>query len=189
MPETTSAPAGATTGADTARRRPPRPITLRVLGVWLAVLAVLAGVGTASATAGETSGHQVRAVSLAGTWDLTVTVHTPDGDSVAHSRFVFRADHQLTVEGPVGENGEPQFAGGGFWSDRKNGTFAFYVTHPPGPPGSPYPGKVEAVHMGRISGQRFVSEAYAFVTPDATVGPQGPIDVDATAVRVSSAAG
>ncbi|MEU0130739.1 MULTISPECIES: hypothetical protein [unclassified Streptomyces] len=182
MSETTTAP-----GADGARRRAPRPAALRLIGIWLAVLSVLAGAGTATATAGEGSARHGRHVTLAGTWDLSVTVHSPDGDSVTDSRFVFLPDHQLTVVGPVDGDGEPQFAGGGFWSDRSDGTFTFYVTHPPGPPGAPYPGKVEAVHLGRISGKHFTSSAHAFVTVEENGHPQGPIGVDATATRVRTA--
>ncbi|WP_411080838.1 hypothetical protein [Streptomyces sp. cmx-18-6] len=193
MSETTSPPPRPTAGADGGRRRARRPAVLRLIGVWLAVLAVLTGVGTATATAGETSARHgkpaqhVKHVTLAGAWDLSVTVHSPDGTTVTDSRFVFLPNHQLTVVGPVGDDGQPQFAGSGFWSERRDGTFTFYVTHPPGPPDAQYPGDVEAIHLGRISGKRFTSTAHAFVTVEENGSPQGPIAVEAVATRARPA--
>ncbi|MET7370569.1 hypothetical protein ABZS61_32855 [Streptomyces sp. NPDC005566] len=183
MPETTSAPAGATLPAPSRR---PRPVTLQVLGVWLAVLAVLAGFGTASAAAGETARHPRAPLSLAGVWDLTVNVHAPDGVSTTTPRFVFRADHQLSAEGPPDENGEPLYEATGFWTEKKDGTIAFYITHG-GAEGGAVLGNVQAVHMGRISGRTFSTSAYAFVTVSEAGPPQGPINVDSTATRVSAA--
>ncbi|MFE3519037.1 hypothetical protein [Streptomyces sp. NPDC059166] len=163
----------------------PRPAVLRVIGVWLAVLAVLAGVGTASASAGESARHRSVPTSLEGVWDLTVTVHTPDGSSTTTPRFVFHADHQLSAEGPPDENGLPQYEAKGFWNEKKNGSFAFYVTHPGREDGA-YLGSVQAVHMGKIRGTHFSSAAYAFVTTSENGAPQGPIDVDTKATWVSA---
>ncbi|MEV6264589.1 hypothetical protein AB0M42_28100 [Streptomyces sp. NPDC051784] len=182
MPETTSAPAGATLPAPSRRAL---PVPLRVLGVWLAVLTLLAGFGTASATAGESGRHPRAAkVSLAGVWDLTVNVHAPDGVSTTTPRFVFRADHQLTAEGPPDENGQPLYSARGFWTEKANGTIAFYINHG-GAEGGAIPGDVQAVHMGRISGRTFHTTAYAFVTVAPDQPLVGPVDVDSTATRVS----
>ncbi|MEU8710087.1 hypothetical protein [Streptomyces sp. NPDC048565] len=169
--------------APTVSRRS-RPATLRILGIWLAVLAVLAGVGTASASAGETSRHRSAPTSLEGVWDLTVTVHAPDGPATTTPRFTFRADHQLSAEGPPEEDGAPQYEAQGFWNEKEDGTFAFYVTHPGRDDGAIL-GSVQAVHMGKITGTHFSSVAYAFVTTSEDGAPEGPIDVDTTATWVS----
>ncbi|MFE4455556.1 hypothetical protein [Streptomyces sp. NPDC056796] len=183
MPETTSAPAGATSTAPAPSRRP-RPVPMRVLGVWLAVLALLAGFGTASAAAGEKAHHPRARVSLAGVWDLTVNVHAPDGISTTTPRFVFLANHQLTAEGPPDGNGQPLYAATGFWTEKADGTIAFYINHG-GAEGGAIPGDVQAVHMGRITGRTFSTTAYAFVMVAANQPLQGPVDVDSTATRVS----
>ncbi|MEU3557274.1 hypothetical protein [Streptomyces fragilis] len=175
MPETY--PAAAPT-------RRPRPATLRLLGVLFAVLTVLTGVGTASAAPAPV--HQlVRNKPLAGVWDLTVTVHLPDGTtSVTTPRFTFAPDHKLSAQGPPDDAGSPLYAATGYWQDRGDGTVAFYITHG-GADGGAIPGTVQAVHLGKISGARFSTQAHAFVFVEAGVPPQGPIEVDSTATWVS----
>ncbi|RVU16068.1 hypothetical protein EOT10_37430 [Streptomyces antnestii] len=184
MPEIPSAPEG-TTLTSPAPSRLSRPVALRVIGVWLAVLALLAGFGVASASAGETARPGTN-VSLAGVWDLTVTIHTPDGGtSVVNARFTFTPDHQLSAPGPLDENGQPMYTERGFWNARSDGTISFYIAHPGVPVGGAVPGDVQAVHLGRISGKSFSTVAYAFVTDKPGGVPQGPISVDTTADWVS----
>lgn len=187
MSETTSAPERPTHSAPAGSRRP-RPVALRILGVWLAVLAVLAGTGAAAAATGSgTSHHKLHQVSLAGVWNLTVNVHTPDGGvSTVHTQFVFHPDHQISADGPLDENGKPLFVETGFWNEHKDGSIAFYVTHG-GAPGGAIPGVVQAVHMGKITGRTFDTTAYAFVTAHEGEAPQGPISVDASGTWVSAA--
>ncbi|MEV7982597.1 hypothetical protein [Streptomyces sp. NPDC086519] len=186
MSETTSAPERPAHSAPAVSRRP-RPVALRILGLWLAVLTVLVGTGgAAAATAGETSHHRAHRVSLAGVWDLTVNVHTPDGAvSTTTPRFTFHADHQLTAEGPIDDSGNPLYAASGFWNEREDGSFVFYVTHG-GAEGGVIPGVVQAVHMGRITGKTFTTVAYAFVTAHPGEAPEGPISVDSSGTWVSA---
>ncbi|MFF2509113.1 hypothetical protein ACFVTY_37995 [Streptomyces sp. NPDC058067] len=186
MLETTSAP-NATTNAAPEPSRRPRPATLRLIGVWLAVLAVLAGFGTASAFAGEAD-RPVASSSLAGVWDLTVTVHTPDGGtSVTTPRFTFAPDHKLSAQGPPDSSGNPLYVAKGYWNENSDDTIAFYITHSGASEGGAIPGTVEAVHIGKISGKRFSTAAYAFVTDKPGDAPIGPINVDSTGTWVSAA--
>ncbi|BAU84026.1 hypothetical protein SLA_3112 [Streptomyces laurentii] len=192
-PATPATPATAATPALLATPRTPRtprPIALRVLGVWLTVLAVLAGTSAAAAATAGKRPHPrhggTAPVSLVGVWDLMVTVHTPDGGvSTNPTRFTFRADHQLTGDGPLDANGQPLFTETGFWNAKPDGTFALYITHG-SVEGGAIPGVVQAVHMGKISGKTLTTVAYAFVTTDPGQAPLGPIDVDSTGTWVSA---
>lgn len=169
--------------APPSSRRRTRHLTLRLVGVWLAMLAAVVGFGTANATAGDA---KPRRPSLEGIWDLTVTVRTPDGGTSSTTpRFVFRPDHKLTAEGPPDGNGNPQYRATGFWNERNDGTFSFYVTHPGREDGA-YLGTVQAVHLGRVTGGTFTTAAHAFVTTTAAGDTQGPITVSSSATRVSA---
>ncbi|MET8208034.1 hypothetical protein ABZT51_18605 [Streptomyces sp. NPDC005373] len=188
MPETTSAPEGTTLTAPEPSRSK-HPFTLWTIGVWLAVLAVLAGFGVASAAAAEGDAARPGAnVSLVGVWDLTVTVHTPDGGtSVTTPRFTFNPDHKLSAQGPPDSTGAPLYVAKGYWNQKADGTISFYITHQGASEGGAIPGTVEAVHLGRITGKTFNTVAYAFVTETPGAAPIGPIDVGSTATWVSSA--
>ncbi|MEU7059812.1 hypothetical protein [Streptomyces sp. NPDC046197] len=185
MPETEAAPAqrvGRTRGT----------LTLRLLAVWLLLIAAVGGAGATGAMAEPApAGAHARhhsCPSLEGVWDLTVTIVTPDGGTTSTTpRFIFHADHKLSAEGPPDTNGRPQYEAHGFWNENGNGTFAFYVTHPGRSDGA-YLGVVQAVHMGRIVGKTFSTHAYAFVTTSPGGEPQGPITVSSTATRVSDTA-
>ncbi|WP_156724658.1 hypothetical protein [Streptomyces apocyni] len=170
-----------------AVRRRPRTLTLRLLGVWLFLIATVLGTGTAASSTAQNTAPSHS--SLGGTWDLTVTVTTSDGDTSSTTpRFVFHPDHQLTATGPLGEDGEPEYRGTGFWKEMGNGTFSFYVTHPGREDGA-YLGTVQAIHMGRITGSgfaTFATTAHAFVTLEEGGVPQGPISVRSVARRVST---
>lgn len=184
MPETTSAPEGTTFPVAAPPRRP-RPAALRLLGVLLAVLAVLAGVGTASASPAHVH-HEVGNKPLAGVWDLTVTVHLPDGGtSVTTPRFTFTPDHKLTAVGPPDDSGSPLYAATGYWNQRSDGTVAFYITHGGASEGGAIPGTVQAEHIGKITGTHFRTAAYAFVFTQPGAAPEGPIAVDSKATWVS----
>jgi hypothetical protein len=160
-----------------------------MLGVWLLLIAAIGTAGVTSATAApQHAGHHSAHPSLEGVWDLTVTIVTPDGGSTSTTpRFVFHADHQLSAEGPPDTDGLPQYEAHGFWNEKSDGTFAFYVTHPGRADGA-YLGSVQAVHMGRIVGKHFSTKAYAFTITTPGGAPEGPINVSSTAVRVSSSA-
>ncbi|MFE7409670.1 hypothetical protein [Streptomyces laurentii] len=189
MSETTKAPEhAALTPAPSAAPSRPRPIALRVLGVWLTVLAVLAGTSAAAAANSDRRPHhEPRPVALAGVWDVTVNVHTPDGQvSTTTPRFVFRADHQLTATGPLDDAGVPIYAATGFWNQNSDGSFVFYVTHGGVAEGGAVPGVVQAVHIGKITGKTFTTAAYAFVTAEPGQPLQGPISVDSSATWISA---
>ncbi|WP_156724659.1 hypothetical protein [Streptomyces apocyni] len=175
----------------TARRRPRRSLTLRVLGVWLLLVATVLGTGTAASSTmpSDTSSTADRAAtatarpSLAGTWDLTVVIHTPDGGiDVATPRFIFHPDHTLSAAASD-EPGNPVDETTGFWKEKRNGTFSFYVMHPGGDDG-PYAETVQAVHLGRVTRSGFATSAHAFVTPENGGAPLGPITVRSVAERV-----
>jgi hypothetical protein len=184
MPETTSAPEGTTSSVPAPSRR---PAALRLLGALLAVLAVLAGVGTASASPAARAHHHVVNKPLTGVWDLTVTVHLPDGTtSVTDPRFTFTADHKLTAEGPPDDSGSPLYAATGYWNEKSDGTIALYITHGGASEGGAIPGTVQAEHVGRINGKHFSTDAFAFVFTAPGAAPEGPIHVDSTATWVSA---
>ncbi|MFF7335526.1 hypothetical protein ACIQU5_32945 [Streptomyces sp. NPDC090306] len=186
MPENTSAPEGTTSSVPAPSRR---PAALRLLGVLLAVLAVLTGVGTASASPAvhaHAVHHQVKNKPLTGVWDLIVTVHLPDGtSSVTDPRFTFTPDHKLTAEGPPDASGDPLYAATGYWNESADGSIALYITHGGASEGGAIPGTVQAEHIGKIKGKHFSTDAYAFVFTAPGAAPEGPIHVDSTATWVS----
>jgi hypothetical protein len=157
----------------------------RALLASLTVSAALAGTLTLSAAP---SGAASKQASLAGTWDLTVSVTTPDGGAaVTTPRFEFTADHRLSAEGPKDSDGVPAYVAHGFWNEEPDGDIAFYIHHAGREDGA-YLGAVQAEHMGHLNrkGSHFSTHAYAFTTQeDGTT--QGPISVSTTATRVSNA--
>ena len=177
-----------TTTAAPTRDRRIRRFRPRTLAVSLVLSAAIAGTLTLSAAP---SGAVARNnATLAGTWDLTVSVTTPDGGAaVTTPRFVFTPDHRLSAEGPKDGDGVPAYTAHGFWNEEPDGDIAFYINHAGRADGA-YLGAVQAEHMGHLTrhGTRFSSHAYAFTTQeDGTT--QGPIAVSSTAVRVSDATG
>ncbi|MEU2712235.1 hypothetical protein [Streptomyces sp. NPDC007205] len=164
-------------------RRTPR--SRRTLLASLTVSAAIAGALTLSAAP---SGAAPGTDSLVGTWDLTVSVTTPDGGAaVTTPRFVFAPDHRLSAEGPKDSDGVPAYVAHGFWNEDDRGDIAMYINHNGRPDGA-YLGAVQAEHIGHLSrhGTRFSTHAYAFTTQqDGTT--QGPISVSAQAVKVSDA--
>ncbi|MER6025008.1 hypothetical protein [Streptomyces sp. NPDC001851] len=159
--------------------------TRRTLLASLTVSAAIAGALTLSAAP---SGAAPATDSLVGTWDLTVSVTTPDGGTaVTTPRFVFAPDHRLSAEGPKDSDGVPAYVAHGFWNEDDRGDIAMYISHNGRPDGA-YLGAVQAEHIGHLSrhGTRFSTHAYAFTTQqDGTT--QGPIPVSAQAVKVSDA--
>ncbi|WP_377270028.1 hypothetical protein [Peterkaempfera sp. SMS 1(5)a] len=164
----------------------------RAASLFLVATAAISTAGTAQADIAQTGTTQTGTDSHSGTndptgtWDVTVTVDTPQGPSVADDVFVFAADHQLHMDGPPGPDGVPQFGGDGFWESRPDGSLSFYITHP-FLDGGPYPGAVQAVHIGTVHGNHLSTSAVAFVSAGSPVSLQGPIEVSSTGTRVSTA--
>lgn len=175
--------------APTTSTRPrPRHVGLRVLGLWIAMVAAFIGVSAVPSNAVDHHPAAVRQAPkpLIGTWDLTVTVYAPDGAATTTPTFIFHEDHKLTADGPLDETGKPHYQATGYWNEGKNGTFTMYVTHPGAADGA-IVGTVRAIHLGRIQGTHFTTHAFAFVYDDAGVNIAGPITVTTSATWVSSA--
>ncbi|MFJ9694837.1 hypothetical protein [Kitasatospora sp. NPDC101183] len=163
-----------------------RPRRTRRLGYGAAVLAAALPLALLSlgAAPSEAEAHARR--SLAGTWNVTVTVQAPSGPSVAVDVFVFRPDHELVMDGPAGPDGKPYFTGTGFWESEQDGSIAFYITHPTSDLG-PIPGSIQAIHQGRITGTSLRTHAEAFVANPGSSALTGPVTVTAVGTKVSDA--
>ncbi|MEC4015468.1 hypothetical protein [Streptomyces sp. H27-D2] len=167
------------TSTSTLLRPGARRATLRVLSLWIALIATLVGVGSATA---EPSAAPTRQVGLTGTWDVSVTVGTGPDASTGIAHFVFRPDHKLTAEVDATPGGAPGYRATGYWNAKNDKRIAFYVTHP-GSADSSHPGVVQAVHMGKVSGRTFTTTAVAFAVNTQDGSTQGPITVSTEATR------
>ncbi|MFE2428224.1 hypothetical protein ACFXJ5_15975 [Streptomyces sp. NPDC059373] len=164
----------------------PRHVGLRILGLWIAMVAAFVGVSAVPSHAAVEHHPAVVQKALAGTWDLTVTIQAPSGATTTTARFVFHPDHKLTGDGGgLGDDGKPLFQATGFWNEGKNGAFSMYVTHPGAADGAII-GTVRAIHLGQIRGTHFSTRAYAQVYDGADVNIAGPIAVSSVATWVSS---
>ncbi|WP_354643056.1 hypothetical protein [Kitasatospora camelliae] len=165
---------------DTATSARPRTAQWRILGLLLALAFAVTGFVATPASADKAPR------TLQGTWRLTVTVYAPTGPAVTDPVFVFHADHTLNATGPIDETGQPAYRATGFWTNAKDGDIAFYITHPGRADGAIL-GTVQAIHLGKLKGDKFSTKANAFVHQEEGAPLLGPITVTSEGAKLSDA--
>jgi hypothetical protein len=117
---------------------------------------------------------------LAGRWTVTSVI---EGKPSPWSSFIeFHADHTLRVSGPSGPDGEPSFTGAGHWTDRPDGSFMYYLSHPvpDGQGGST--GTIHSMQLGTVDGDSHVTSGKAILhRPDGSIAE--PMDVSLQGTR------
>lgn len=154
---------------------PRRHPGLRLLGMLAAVLLAFLGPGAAAASG------TVRPTTLAGEWDVRVSIYTQDPPLVERAKFTFLADQKLdTLTLP--QQGDP-LPGEGIWQLEGRYTLAFWITHPHPDENGNTIGTTNAIHLGSIYGDRFTTKATGYIAMN-DGSWFGPVPVRTEGVRV-----
>lgn len=145
---------------------------LRLLAMLAALLVVAAGPGSAAATG--TAGQD----ALIGSWNVRISIFVQEPPLQETATFTFSADHKFTTS-------HTTLPGEGIWQSNGRHIFTFWIAHPHPEAANPI-GTTNALHLGRVSGQRFSTTATAYIVMLSDGSWLGPITVRTEGTRISS---
>jgi hypothetical protein len=144
---------------------------IRLLGALAALLVVFAGPASAAAT-----GTAARQEPIIGSWNVRIFIYVQDPPIQETATFTFTADHRFTTSNTT-------LPGEGIWQSDGRHAFSFWISHPHPDAANPI-GTTNALHQGRVTGNRLSTSATAYIVMLTDGSWLGPITVRSEGTRI-----